>query len=247
VDPLSGTDEPVVGLEARYLASIETYGSREAALASLLSYVLPPTYVEENDLGFVFRYLMWPMAEETPTLIWPETNLRGLPRGGCLLSHNPYDMVQACLIRDWVRAGLLTKKRGYIRNKKKQEVMVNTGLSPEGNDTLWRFLPIGKSWGGKEHTKHMGYPDYILRATKQQEILLAAVNSDVDKIEGERLVYLDLMAYFDRHPFITKRAFGPRKSRTFSGYFELNGIGYYGVDRMKLLAEIEGGDYLRQR
>ena len=250
MDPLCGADEPVVGLEARYLASVESYGSREAALASLLNYVLPPTYIEENDLGFVFRYLMWPMADETPTLIWPETKLRGLPRGGCLLHHNPYDIVQACLMRGWVKRGLLTNYRHYMRNKMRQEIMVNTGLSPEGNDTLYRFLPISKAWTGlgerpgpDAKRQGYGYPGILLRNTTVWDILWAILGSDAERMEFEGFIFLHVDDYLERHPFIQwKRPSGVRGGKIFDGTLKKDGKVFLVVSKEKLLAEIEGGN-----
>src|SRR4030042_977101 len=133
-------------LEARYLARVNRYRNRGAALASLSRYPLIPSAIEECNDGWIFRYFLWP-AGPVPSLYWPETELRGIPRFDSGETYSSQDMIRAALLPHAVIESIMTPPPREVSrnwgavNPYIKETLVNTGLSLNAMASISRWMP----------------------------------------------------------------------------------------------------------
>lgn len=207
------TESSEARLEARYLARVDRYRNRGAALASLSRYPLIPSAIEECNEGWIFRYFLWP-AGPVPVLYWPVTELRGIPRFDSGETYSTADMIKAGLLRRAVTESIMSPvpraiNRGQAKhNPIVREALANCGLSINAMGSIYRWMPVGSNRFGIE------YPFYIMNKARISlaTLIRCAIASDIPRFESNGLLFLDMDAFYDKNQFLAEYGY-PRSSQ----------------------------------
>ena len=184
------------------LADTTFYGSGENALNSLLRFPLPPSIIEQNERGLIFRYFVWPPTEETDLLPWPATEEEGVRIAYTGESYLPSDLRKArhatpeiatlatnYFIR-WYSGGW-TKSRNPCHL-----VFFGLGVSKQAGEAIFRWLPVGQ-------THRVGeYPRYLLEFDLDQVLDEVLSSPDTYRLRYKQRLYTKPESIWLRYPYL---------------------------------------------
>lgn len=153
-------------------------------MASLREFPLAPSMIEENVIGLIFCFFVWPPdGIDAVRLPWPRTDEIGWRIGYTGEIYRARDMQLAADAPPM----LITMAMEYwsplaSEPTPAQQVYFGMGLSPQGGQALFHWLPIGQA-------KDRGpYPDYLLYSPPPQMLVDLAL---AGKLVGKPLIVFE--------------------------------------------------------